>query len=208
MDVDPLLLQPDPLPAQPYVVPRKRFAFALWITLLALPILVFDNLPALSASASPVAILAAPAVRPEPTKRVTTTLATTPTTAAPAPTTAPARSSTSTAPAVATYGARAAAPAPVPTTTTTTTTTAPPASGRSQTGQASWYQYRAGECAHQTLPKGTVVRVTNLATGASVSCVVTDRGPFVANRIIDLDRASFAQIADPNAGVINVRIDW
>ena len=50
--------------------------------------------------------------------------------------------------------------------------------------------------------------VTRTATGASVTCVVTDRGPHGAGRIIDLDRGTFAQLANPNEGVIQVRIAW
>src|SRR5688572_8359921 len=37
--------------------------------------------------------------------------------------------------------------------------------GGQQEGGASWYRYKPGTCAHRTLPKGTVVKVTNLATG-------------------------------------------
>lgn len=40
--------------------------------------------------------------------------------------------------------------------------------------------------AHRTRPFGSVVRVTNLATGRSVSVRINDRGPFVAGRCIDL----------------------
>jgi rare lipoprotein A len=65
-----------------------------------------------------------------------------------------------------------------------------------------------GQCAHLTLPKGTVVTVTNVANGASVSCVVTDRGPYGAGRIIDLDRSDFARIADPAQGVVQVHLSW
>ena len=53
-----------------------------------------------------------------------------------------------------------------------------------------------------------MVTVTRLGTGASATCVVTDRGPHGAGRIIDLDRGTFAQLADPGAGVIQVRITW
>lgn len=88
---------------------------------------------------------------------------------------------------------------------TTTTTTQPP---RQQTGKASWYQAPSGTCAHRTLPFGTVLRVTNLANGLTVSCRVADRGPYVNGRIIDLDREDFARIADASAGVIDVRIEW
>ncbi|HYT39697.1 MAG TPA: septal ring lytic transglycosylase RlpA family protein, partial [Acidimicrobiia bacterium] len=84
---------------------------------------------------------------------------------------------------------------------------APGAGGR-QEGGASWYRYKPGTCAHRTLPKGTVVTVTNLATGRSATCTVADRGPFVAGRIIDLDRSVFLAIASGNEGVVRVRIEW
>jgi peptidoglycan lytic transglycosylase len=84
----------------------------------------------------------------------------------------------------------------------------PPSSGQ-QEGGASWYHYKAGTCAHRKLPKGTVVKVTNLKTGASTSCTVADRGPFIAGRIIDLDRSVFLAIAEsPGQGVLQVRIEW
>lgn len=100
-----------------------------------------------------------------------------------------------------------AKPRPVTTTTAkpTTTTTAPP---NMQTGSASWFQAPAGTCAHRSLPLGTPVRVTNLTNGLQVTCRVADRGPFVAGRIIDLDREDFDAIASTSQGVISVRIEW
>ncbi|HEX2038583.1 MAG TPA: septal ring lytic transglycosylase RlpA family protein [Acidimicrobiales bacterium] len=94
---------------------------------------------------------------------------------------------------------------PRPKPTTTTTTTAPP---RTQTGQASWFRAPAGTCAHRSLPFGTVVTVTNLANGNQVQCRVADRGPFVAGRVIDLDREDFERLAGAWQGVISVRIQW
>ena len=85
---------------------------------------------------------------------------------------------------------------------------APPRSGQ-QEGGASWYRYKPGTCAHRTLPKGTVVRVTNKKTGRSANCTVADRGPFIRGRIIDLDRSVFLAVAEsPGQGVIQVRIEW
>ena len=43
--------------------------------------------------------------------------------------------------------------------------------------------------AHRRLPFGTMVRVTSLASGRSIEAVVTDRGPFVRGRCVDLGRA-------------------
>jgi hypothetical protein len=79
----------------------------------------------------------------------------------------------------------------------------------SQEGGASWYRYKAGTCAHRTLPKGTAVLVTNLRSGRTAPCTVADRGPFIAGRIIDLDHSVFMAIADsPGQGVVRVRIEW
>jgi hypothetical protein len=83
------------------------------------------------------------------------------------------------------------------------------AGGGRQEGGASWYRYKAGTCAHRTIRKGTVVKVTNLATGQTATCTVADRGPFIAGRIIDLDRSVFLAIAEsPGQGVLRVRIEW
>ncbi len=48
----------------------------------------------------------------------------------------------------------------------------------------------------------------NLANGATVSCRVADRGPYVDGRIIDLDREDFDRISSTSTGVIDVRIEW
>lgn len=106
-----------------------------------------------------------------------------------------------------------APPAPTTTTTTTTapptTTTAPPPPPNSQAGKASWFEAGvAGECAHRTLPKGTSVNVANTANGRSVTCRVTDRGPYVDGRIIDLSLVGFEQLAGSHEGVIDVIIQW
>jgi rare lipoprotein A len=78
----------------------------------------------------------------------------------------------------------------------------PPApAGYTEEGNASWYgnpfhgrRASNGEiydmnkmtAAHRTLPFETMVRVTNLSNGKSTVVRITDRGPFVDNRIIDL----------------------
>jgi rare lipoprotein A len=88
-------------------------------------------------------------------------------------------------------------------------------------GQASWYgpgfrgkptasgaTFRPGRrtAAHKTLPFGTVVKVTRLDTGASVRVVVTDRGPFVAGRVIDLSRKGARRLDMVKAGVAPVEV--
>ncbi|MFI6823061.1 septal ring lytic transglycosylase RlpA family protein [Micromonospora sp. NPDC050187] len=58
--------------------------------------------------------------------------------------------------------------------------------------------------AHKTLPFGTRVRVTNPATGASVTVRINDRGPFIDGRCIDLSRAAFGAIASLDLGHLTV----
>jgi rare lipoprotein A len=74
-------------------------------------------------------------------------------------------------------------------------------------GGVSWY---AGvgtmTAAHKTLPKGTMVEVTNLANGKSVIVRIADRGPFVAGRVLDLSKDAFAAVANLGSGTFTGRI--
>ncbi len=75
-------------------------------------------------------------------------------------------------------------------------------------GKASWYEFTGGmRAAHNTLPIGTSVRVTNLQSGRSIIVEINDRGIYT-DAIIDLDLAAFRELADPGQGVIPVRLDW
>ena len=58
--------------------------------------------------------------------------------------------------------------------------------------------------AHRWLPFGTRLRVTNQSNGRSVVVRVTDRGPFIASRDLDLSYGAFASIASPSNGVARV----
>ena len=60
--------------------------------------------------------------------------------------------------------------------------------------------------AHRTLPFGAVVRVTNLRNGRSVKVRITDRGPWVDGRIIDLSRAAAKKIKMIESGTAPVKI--
>ncbi len=60
--------------------------------------------------------------------------------------------------------------------------------------------------AHRTLPMGTKVRVTNLHNGRSVLVTITDRGPFVRNREIDLSEGAARELQMVNRGVAQVLI--
>ncbi|PYY11600.1 MAG: septal ring lytic transglycosylase RlpA family lipoprotein [Acidobacteria bacterium] len=52
------------------------------------------------------------------------------------------------------------------------------------------YDMNAMTAAHRTLPLNSVVRVTNVKTGGSAVVRITDRGPFIGERIIDLSLAA------------------
>jgi rare lipoprotein A len=61
--------------------------------------------------------------------------------------------------------------------------------------------------AHRTLPFETMVRVTNLNNGKSTTVRITDRGPFVENRIIDLSLAAAREIESVGPGIVPVRLE-
>jgi rare lipoprotein A len=100
-------------------------------------------------------------------------------------------------------------------------TAPPPGDGRPERGLASWYgepyhgrRTASGEiydmnrmtAAHRTLPFGAVVRVRREDTGVSVQVRITDRGPFVSGRIIDLSRAAAEKLDMLEAGVVAVEV--
>jgi len=91
-----------------------------------------------------------------------------------------------------------------------------------ETGIASWYgppyhnrrgsdgtiyNMKAMTAAHRTLPLGSTVRVTNLETGHSAIVRITDRGPFIKGRIVDLSLAAAKQTDVQRAGLAEVRIE-
>jgi len=61
--------------------------------------------------------------------------------------------------------------------------------------------------AHRTMAFNTMVRVTNLTNGKSAVVRITDRGPFVENRIIDLSKAAAQAIESIGPGVVPVRLE-
>jgi rare lipoprotein A len=97
-----------------------------------------------------------------------------------------------------------------------------PRVGALETGIASWYgnpyhgrRAASGEiydmeqltAAHRTLPFNTWVEVTNLTNGKKVRVRITDRGPFVGGRIIDLSRAAAREIDMIGPGIAKVRLE-
>lgn len=61
--------------------------------------------------------------------------------------------------------------------------------------------------AHKSLPFGTLVRVTNLRNGKNCIVKITDRGPFVKGRIIDLSRVAATEIGMISTGISKVKIE-
>jgi len=82
----------------------------------------------------------------------------------------------------------------------------PPYAGR-HSADGAVYDQNAMTAAHLTLPLGSMVRVTNLANNQSVVVRITDRGPFVHGRIIDLSLAAAKATGVYRAGVAKVRLE-
>src|SRR5690606_296103 len=62
--------------------------------------------------------------------------------------------------------------------------------------------------AHKTLPFGTQVPVTNLKNDEAVIVTITDRGPFVKGKSIDLSKKAFMEITHNRAsGILNVKVE-
>lgn len=129
---------------------------------------------------------------------------------------------------------RATAPPPEPASRTTTRPPEPmptpkPAEkpkdaakkGKTEKGLASWYgepyhgrRTASGEiydmhemtAAHRTMKFGTMVKVTRRDTGADVKVRITDRGPFIKGRIIDLSFAAAKKIGLDIDGVAPVKV--
>ncbi|HMD16961.1 MAG TPA: septal ring lytic transglycosylase RlpA family protein [Terriglobales bacterium] len=91
-----------------------------------------------------------------------------------------------------------------------------------ETGMASWYgapyhnrrgsngeiyDMNAMTAAHLTLPLGSIARITNLKTGNSAVVRITDRGPFVPGRIVDLSLAAAKALDVYLPGTAKVRLE-
>ncbi|AHN67635.1 putative rare lipoprotein A [Treponema pallidum subsp. pallidum str. Sea 81-4] len=68
------------------------------------------------------------------------------------------------------------------------------------------FDMNAYTAAHRTLPFGTVVELTNLDNGKKVIVRINDRGPYAANREIDVSKAAAVALDMLNAGVARVSI--
>ena len=61
--------------------------------------------------------------------------------------------------------------------------------------------------AHRTLPFGTRLHVTNVATGRSVTVRVNDRGPFVPGRVVDVSYSAAKTLGMVRGGIAKVKLD-
>jgi rare lipoprotein A len=81
-----------------------------------------------------------------------------------------------------------------------------PFNGR-RTSNGEIYDMHEFTAAHRTLPFNCVVRVTNLNNGKHTEVRINDRGPFVANRVIDLSLSAAQAIEMVGSGTANVRLE-
>src|SRR5579862_8009323 len=81
-----------------------------------------------------------------------------------------------------------------------------PFNGR-RTSNGEIYDMHQMTAAHRTLPFGAIVRVTNLRNGKQTEVRITDRGPFVANRVIDLSLSAAQAIEMVGPGTAPVRLE-
>jgi len=92
----------------------------------------------------------------------------------------------------------------------------------SETGLASWYgppyhnrrgsngevyNMHAMTAAHRTYPLGSIVRVTNVKTGHAALVRITDRGPFIPGRVLDLSLAAARRLDVWQPGVAEVKVE-
>lgn len=91
-----------------------------------------------------------------------------------------------------------------------------------ETGLASWYgppyhnrrgsngevyNMHAMTAAHRTFPLGSIVRITNLKTGHSALVRITDRGPFIPGRVVDLSLAAAQKLDVWQPGIAEVKVE-
>jgi rare lipoprotein A len=81
-----------------------------------------------------------------------------------------------------------------------------PFDGR-RTSNGEIYDMHLFTAAHRTLPFGALIRVTNLSNGMQTEVRINDRGPFVANRVIDLSLSAARAIGMVGPGTAHVRLE-
>ena len=90
-------------------------------------------------------------------------------------------------------------------------------------GEVSWYEIKcnggtqtasgiplrdnAMTAAHKTLPMGTKVRVTNENNGKSVVLKITDRGPYIKGRVIDVTKGAAKKLGLIHCGIAPCKVE-
>lgn len=69
------------------------------------------------------------------------------------------------------------------------------------------YNMHAMTAAHRTFPLGSIVRVTNMKTGSKALVRITDRGPFIPGRILDLSLAAAKKVDVWRPGLAEVKVE-
>lgn len=82
-----------------------------------------------------------------------------------------------------------------------------PAHDGKTTASGQSFDHRDFTAAHRTLAFGTVVRVTDLANGRTVTVRITDRGPHIKSRIVDISLAAAREIGMQSKGITRVRLE-
>ncbi|GHC51096.1 septal ring lytic transglycosylase RlpA family protein [Roseibacillus persicicus] len=79
--------------------------------------------------------------------------------------------------------------------------------GGTKTASGRKFSNNGATAAHRTLRFGTKVRVTNSSNGRSQIVTITDRGPFIKGRIIDVSIGTARKLGFVNAGVVNCKVE-
>lgn len=94
--------------------------------------------------------------------------------------------------------------------------------GQKEVGIAAWYGGRhigrrtasgalldavTPTAAHRSLPLNSLVRITNLRNGRSVLCTINDRGPWGANRLIDVSPRAADELDMKHSGIARVSVE-
>ena len=69
------------------------------------------------------------------------------------------------------------------------------------------YNMHAMTAAHRTYPLGSIVRVTNVKTGSAALVRITDRGPFIPGRVVDLSLAAAQKVGVWKPGIAEVKVE-
>lgn len=79
--------------------------------------------------------------------------------------------------------------------------------GGTKTASGERFRDSGATAAHRTLKFGTKVRVTNLRNGKSEIVRITDRGPFVRGRIIDVSVGTARKLGFVDNGVVSCKVE-